>query len=65
MDMHLNGKNHKTKMKKSMGGLENNDLDAISKRVKLKGDILAAVSKPKPISFKKKVDYSVFRTPSG
>ena len=69
MDMHLNGKSHKAKMKKSMGGLDNNDLEAISKRVKLKEDILTAVSKPKPpvISIQKRTgpDYSVFRTPSG
>lgn len=67
MDMHLNGKNHMSKMKKSMGGVSNDDLDTISKRIKLKGNILAAVSKPKPIfnSGKKRTDYSVFRTPSG
>lgn len=67
MDMHLNGKNHMAKMKKSMGGVSNDDLDTISKRIKLKGNILAAVSKPKPIfnSGKKRTDYSVFRTPSG
>jgi len=67
MDMHLNGKNHISKMKKSMGGVSNDDLDTISKRIKLKGNILAAVSKPKPIfnSGKKRTDYSVFRTPSG
>ena len=69
MDMHLNGKSHKAKMKKSMGGLDNNDLEAISKRVKLKEDILTAVSKPKPpvVSIQKRTgpDYSVFRTPSG
>ena len=55
------------KMKKSMGGVSNDDLDTISKRIKLKGNILAAVSKPKPIfnSGKKRTDYSVFRTPSG
>ena len=69
MDMHLNGKNHKNKMKKSMGGLANNDLEAISKRVKLKEDLLSVMNlnKPRPpeTSFKKKNDYSAFRTPSG
>ena len=54
-------------MKKSMGGLANDDLDAISKRVKLKGDILATMTKnkPKPVQISKKKDYSAFRTPSG
>ena len=54
------------KMKKSMGGLQNNDLTSISKRVKLKEDILAAVTKNKPQqTFLKRTDYSAFRTPSG
>ena len=56
-------------MKKSMGGLANDDLDAISKRVKLKGDILATITKnkpkPMPIQNSKKKDYSAYRTPSG
>jgi len=66
MDMHLNGKSHKAKMKKSMGGLLNNDLPSISKRVKLKEDILAAATKNKPQqTFLKRTDYSAFRTPSG
>merc|ERR1719392_364440 len=33
IDMHLNGKNHRSKMKRSMGGVLNNDLDTIQKRV--------------------------------
>ena len=33
MDMHLNGKSHKSKMQRSMGGLQNDDLAAISKRM--------------------------------
>ena len=52
-----------------MGGLANDDLDAISKRVKLKGDILATITKnkpkPTPIQNPKKKDYSAYRTPSG
>ena len=52
-----------------MGGLANNDLEAISKRVKLKEDLMSVmnINKPKPQEnlFKKKNDYSVFRTPSG
>ena len=69
MDMHLNGKNHKNKMKKSMGGLVNNDLEAISKRVKLKEDVMAAMNINKPKTqinhMTKKNDYSSYRTPSG
>ena len=65
MDMHLNGKSHKSKMKRSMGGLANDDLEAISKRMKLKQDIMAA-SKPQiQQKYQKKTDYSSFRTPSG
>ena len=65
MDMHLNGKSHKSKMNRSMGGLANNDLEAISKRVKLKQDIMAA-SKPKVQNkLQNRTDYSSFRTPSG
>ena len=54
-------------MKKSMGGLQNDDLASISKRVKLKEDILtAAASKTKPQgNLSKRTDYSAFRTPSG
>ena len=53
-------------MKRSMGGLPNDDLTSISKRVKLKEDIFAAVNKSKTLgSFPKRTDYSVFRTPSG
>ena len=52
-------------MKRSMGGLANDDLEAISKRVKLKQDIMAA-SKPQiQQKYQKKTDYSSFRTPSG
>lgn len=53
-------------MKKSMGGVENDDLASISRRVKLKEDILAAASKAKPQGNpSKRTDYSAFRTPSG
>ena len=54
-------------MKKSMGGLQNDDLASISKRVKLKEDILtAAASKTKAQgNLSKRTDYSAFRTPSG
>ena len=53
-------------MKKSMGGLENDDLASISKRVKLKEDILTATSRIKPQgNLGKRTDYSAFRTPSG
>jgi len=45
MDMHLNGKNHKAKMKRSMGGVNNGDLAEIEKRVNLKESILAVVAK--------------------
>jgi len=45
MDMHLNGKNHKAKMKRSMGGVENGDLTEIQKRVNLKESIMAVVTK--------------------
>ena len=50
-----------------MGGLQNDDLASISKRVKLKEDILtAAASKTKPQgNLSKRTDYSAFRTPSG
>jgi len=67
IDMHLNGKNHKSKMKRSMGGVLYNDLDTIQKRVQLKDNILSAVSKNKsPANIvKRKPDYSVHRTPSG
>jgi len=67
IDMHLNGKNHKSKMKRSMGGLQNDDLPSIQKRVELKDNILSAVSKSKSPGnvVKRKPDYSVFRTPSG
>ena len=65
MDMHLNGKSHKSKMNRSMGGLTNDDLEAISKRVKLKQDIMAA-SKPKVQNkIQNRTDYTAFRTPSG
>ena len=65
MDMHLNGKSHKSKMQRSMGGLQNDDLAAISKRMKLKQDIMAA-SKPKVQNkLQNRTDYSSFRTPSG
>ena len=55
-------------MKKNMGGLANDDLNAISKRVKLKGDILATMTKNKsnpPQNITKRKDYSAYRTPSG
>jgi len=67
IDMHLNGKNHRSKMKRSMGGVLNNDLDTIQKRVQLKDSILSAVSKNKSQASggKRKPDYSVHRTPSG
>ena len=53
-------------MKKSMGGVENDDLASISRRVKLKEDILAAASKSKAQGNpSKRTDYSAFRTPSG
>ena len=55
-------------MKKNMGGLANDDLNAISKRVKLKGDILATMTKNKsnpPQNLTKRKDYSAYRTPSG
>eukprot|EP00092_Neocalanus_flemingeri_P036611 GFUD01039864.1.p1 GENE.GFUD01039864.1~~GFUD01039864.1.p1 ORF type:complete len:412 (-),score=121.55 GFUD01039864.1:60-1295(-) len=67
IDMHLNGKNHKSKMKRSMGGVVNNDLETIQKRVQLKDNILSAVSKNKSPGnlVKRKPDYSVYRTPSG
>ena len=49
-----------------MGGLQNDDLSSISRRVKLKEDILTAVSKTKPQgNLSKRTDYSAFRTPSG
>ena len=49
-----------------MGGVENDDLASISRRVKLKEDILAAASKAKPQGNpSKRTDYSAFRTPSG
>ena len=53
-------------MKKSMGGVQNDDLTSISKRIKLKEEIFSAVNKNKPegSSFKR-MDYSAFRTPSG
>jgi len=53
MDMHLNGKNHKAKMKRSMGGVDNGDLAEIEKRVNLKESILAVVAKkasPVPVA---------------
>ena len=46
-----------------MGGLQNDDLASISKRVKLKEDILTA-AKPQG-NLSKRTDYSAFRTPSG
>ena len=55
-------------MKKNMGGLANDDLYAISKRVKLKGDILATMTKNKSNpsqNLTKRKDYSAYRTPSG
>ena len=49
-----------------MGGLQNDDLASISRRLKLKEDILTAVSKVKPQgNLSKRTDYSAFRTPSG
>ena len=49
-----------------MGGLENDDLASISRRVKLKEDILTAANKTKPLgNLVKRTDYSAFRTPSG
>jgi hypothetical protein len=65
--MHLNGKNHKSKMKRSMGGVQNSDLETIQKRVQLKDSILSAVSKSKSVGSigKRNPDYSVHRTPSG
>ena len=54
------------KMKKGMGGVQNDDLTSISKRIKLKEEIFSAVNKNKPEgSFFKRMDYSGFRTPSG
>ena len=53
-------------MKKSMGGVQNDDLTSISKRVKLKEDLFAAVKQNKVEgSFSCRTDYSAFRTPSG
>ena len=65
MDMHLNGKSHKSKMSRSMGGLQNDDLEAISKRVKLKQDIMAAAKPKGQNKQQNRTDYSSFRTPSG
>lgn len=68
MDMHVFGKSHRAKMKRSMGGVENDDLETIQKRVQLKDSILSKASKrgkPSDRHRKKPVDLSVFRTPSG
>ena len=49
-----------------MGGLQNDDLASISRRLKLKEGILTAVSNVKPQgNLSKRTDYSAFRTPSG
>jgi len=63
MDMHLNGKNHKAKMKRSMGGVDNGDLAEIEKRVNLKESILAVVTKkatPVPVGKAKLKAKSIF-----
>jgi len=63
MDMHLNGKNHKAKMKRSMGGVDNGDLAEIEKRVNLKESILAVVTKkatPVPVGKTKPKAKSIF-----
>merc|ERR1712112_461645 len=63
MDMHLNGKNHKAKMKRSMGGVDNGDLAEIEKRVNLKESILAVVTKkanPVPVGKSKLKGKSIF-----
>jgi len=46
MAMHLQGKAHRGKMAKHMGGVENGDLEEIARRCRLKEGILAAVSTP-------------------
>lgn len=53
-------------MKKRMGGVQNDDLTSISKRVKLKEDLMSAVNQHKVEgSSTLRTDYSAFRTPSG
>jgi len=66
LDMHLNGKNHKAKMKRSMGGVANDDLETIRKRIELKDNILSAANNSSGggSGFKKR-DFSIYRTPSG
>lgn len=66
LDMHLNGKNHKAKMKRSMGGVANDDMETIRKRIELKDNILSAANNSigGGSGFKKR-DYSIYRTPSG
>ena len=51
--MHLQGKGHRGKMAKSMGGVENGDLEEITRRCRLKESILAVVSSPHTCSSKK------------
>lgn len=69
MDMHLNGKSHKAKMKKSMGEVENGDLETIKTRVQMKDKILAICNKSSFTSShvvqRRRHDFSQYRTPSG
>jgi len=68
IDMHLNGKSHKSRMKRSMGGVANDDLQAIQKRVQLKDSIFKLSNKVVSIpshTRRKGPDLSVYRTPSG
>lgn len=69
LDMHLNGKNHKKKMGKSMGGVDNNDLETIQKRMQFKESVMQKLQKkPRNEIFAKRIarpDYSIYRTPSG
>jgi len=66
LDMHLNGKSHKAKMKRSMGGVANDDMETIRKRTELKDNILSAANNSSGGGggYKKR-DYSIYRTPSG
>lgn len=79
MDMHLNGKSHRSKMKRGFEGVEPTDLETIKKRVRLKENILSKVSRKalmgrsdvrsRPFGGggqrRRPQDLSAFRTPSG
>jgi len=73
LDIHLNGKSHKKRMQKGLGGVSNDDLDTISKRMRFKESILTKMQNLTSsrggsnvaLGSRPGKDYSRYRTPSG